>query len=62
MTQQDDIWRDQQAEWDRQDHQVRCAKCERWVREMGRNEHHPLPDELCTGCQEDADMEAEEAE
>jgi len=61
MTTQDDIWRDQQAEWERQDRQVRCAKCEEWVREMDHNEHHPLPAELCTGCQENIDMANEEA-
>ena len=59
MTQQDDIERDRQAEFDWQDRQVWCARCEKWIREMGHFEHHPIPDEFCTGCMKDIEMEQE---
>lgn len=55
---QDCIEDEMQANYEWQDRQVWCARCEEHVREMDRNERHPLPDEFCAGCQEDIEMEA----
>ena len=51
MTQQDDIWRDQQAKWDDEDNQVWCDSCEEWIRTLDRGERHPN-EAICPSCQE----------
>ena len=66
MTEQDDIWRDQQREWSRQDRVVWCSQCDGEVRDKTSWERsHPevLEDEYCESCtekqKEDAECEVE---
>lgn len=64
MTQQDDIWRDQQARWEREGRQVYCDRCGEYIRalDLQKGERHPN-EAVCDSCRsiqkEDAEGEAE---